>query len=162
ATGCRSRFDSSAAPAPGAATTACRPLETTLDAARRLALVPTKDQGFVDRRIAALVTLARKNPRRIDAWVALGQSSVEKARTAGDPGYYLNANACADLALDLSPGDPLALDLRGLVLLNDHKFEEARALARSMLEKTPDNPLAWGTLSDALLELGDLEKGDEA
>jgi tetratricopeptide (TPR) repeat protein len=87
---------------------------------------------------------------------------VEKARTSSDPGYYLNANACADIALDLSPGDPLALDLRGLVLLNEHKFRQARDLARSILDEHPDSAMAWGSLSDALFEIGEVDQAELA
>ena len=49
------------------------------------------------------------------------------------PGYYLNADACADLALRAAPGDPAALDLRAMVLLNQHRFDEARALSERIV-----------------------------
>jgi tetratricopeptide (TPR) repeat protein len=74
----------------------------------------------------------------------------------------LNADACVDLALELSPDDPLALDLRSLVLLNDHRFAEAKALALTLVNRTPDSALAWGSLSDALLELGEHEAAEQA
>jgi tetratricopeptide (TPR) repeat protein len=92
----------------------------------------------------------------------LGRAWVWKARESSDPGYYLNANACADVALGLSPKSGLGLGLRALVLLNDHKFTEARNLAQSTVDADPADPMAWGNLSDALLELGDLERAERA
>jgi tetratricopeptide (TPR) repeat protein len=122
----------------------------------------TRENAAIDVLIAGLSAAAQRYPRKIDTWVSLGRAWVTKARETSDPGYFLNADACAEIALDLSPGDKRALDLRGMVLLNDHKFGDARDLARSMLDADHDNHLAWGTLSDALLELGDLEQADEA
>jgi tetratricopeptide (TPR) repeat protein len=48
------------------------------------------------------------------------------------------------------------------VLLNEHRFEEARALSQSMVDREPDSPMAWGNLSDALLELGDFDAAERA
>jgi tetratricopeptide (TPR) repeat protein len=79
---------------------------------------------------------------------------VKKARESSDPGYYLNAKACADVALDVAPGSRPAIDLSALVLLNQHRFDEARDLAEQILRKSPDDLMALGTLSDAYLETG--------
>ena len=96
-------------------------------------------------------------PKKADSWVMLGRAWVKKARQSGDPGYYLNADACAESALALEPQHTPALNLRGLVLLNGHRFPEAKALAESILARDSDDAMALGTLSDALLELGDIE-----
>ncbi len=79
-----------------------------------------------------------------------------------DPGYYLNATAAVDVALDLSPDNTAALDVKGLALLNDHKFEEARELAERTVAKNAEDPTAFGTLSDALLELGRYDEATKA
>src|SRR5439155_10712632 len=79
-----------------------------------------------------------------------------------DPGYYLHADACAEVALAISPDDPTALDLRALVLLNQHQFADAEKTARKILEKRGDDPVAWGNLSDALLEMGRTEEASRA
>jgi tetratricopeptide (TPR) repeat protein len=136
--------------------------ETPIAKAKRLALASTREQGAVDRKIADLTKVARVYPDKLDTWIMLGRAWVWKARESSDPGFYLNADACADVALALSPANKLALGLRGLVLLNDHKFREARDLAQSMVDADSDDFMAWGNLSDALLELGDLERAERA
>lgn len=118
--------------------------------------------GADDRAVRTLEEAARKNPLKEEAWITLGRAWVKKARTSADPGFYLNASACADVALELKKDSKLGLDLKGLVLLNDHKFEEARAVAESILRKHPDDPMAYGTLSDALAELGKDEEAARA
>jgi tetratricopeptide (TPR) repeat protein len=122
--------------------------------ARRLALQPPLGSAPVDALIAGLQRAASRNPAKGELWEVLGRSWIRKARETTDPGFYLNAKAAADVALDIDPGDVTALDLEGLVLLNDHRFEEARALAQRIVDAHPQEPAALGTLSDALVELG--------
>ncbi len=130
--------------------------------ARRLALAPAPGGADVDVQIRRLASAAERLPRKTELWVALGQHWVRKARESSDPGYYLNAGACADVALESAPHDRLALDLRALVLLNSHAFAEARILAQRILARHPDDVTAWGTLSDAELELGDVKEAVKA
>jgi tetratricopeptide (TPR) repeat protein len=125
-----------------------------LSIARRLALAKPTGTTAIDRELARLQPVAEKQPAQPDPWVQLGRVWVRKAREASDPGFYLNARACADLALDAAPGDRPATNLLGLVLLNDHKFDDARDLASQLLSKSPEDLMALGTLSDALVELG--------
>jgi tetratricopeptide (TPR) repeat protein len=108
----------------------------------------------VDAEIAVLQRAASRRRDRGELWVLLGRAWVRKARETADPGFYLNAKAAADVAVDIDPADSTALDLEGLVLLNDHRFEEARAVARRIVDTHPQLPGPYGTLSDALLELG--------
>ncbi|HET7539059.1 MAG TPA: tetratricopeptide repeat protein [Polyangiaceae bacterium] len=133
-----------------------------LGQARQLALQPTRENTLTDRKLQGLGALAQAAPRRSASWIELGRTWVQKARESNDPGYYSNADACVALALDVSPDDALALDLRTLVLLNDHRFREARELAEKQLAKNPESAPAWGSASDALLELGELEAAERA
>jgi tetratricopeptide (TPR) repeat protein len=127
---------------------------TPLTIARRLALAKPTGTTAIDRELARLQPLAEQQAGRPEPWVTLGRVWVRKAREASDPGFYLSAKGCADLALDAAPGDRAATNLLGLVLLNDHKFDDARDLAAQLLSKSPEDLMALGTLSDALVELG--------
>jgi len=120
----------------------------------RLALQKTVGAADVDRLIDAAAARAQKNPESADAWVVLGRAWVRKARESADPGYYLNAKACAAIVRRSDPESRLAKNLELLVLLNGHEFAAARALAKSLVERAPDDAMALGSLSDAELELG--------
>ncbi len=133
-----------------------------LTIARRLALARPTGTTAIDRELARLQPLAEKQPGRPEPWVQLGRVWVRKAREASDPGFYLGAKGCADLALDAAPGDRSATNLLGLVLLNDHKFDDARDLAAQLLAKSPEDLMALGTLSDALVELGRYDEAIKA
>jgi tetratricopeptide (TPR) repeat protein len=149
--------------APAAASsTPASPADSPDARARKLALAAAHEDAPVDRLIAQLQTAANKQPTKLDWWIRLGHAWVRKARESADPGYYLNADACATVALALSPDDGLAADLRALVLLNDHKFDASYALAKRVVSEHPDDPMGYGTLSDALLELGRFDEAAAA
>lgn len=139
--------------------TACKPSKTSnphpLEDARTLALAAPGGSEAVDQEIATLQARLQRSPDA-EGWFSLGQAWVRKARHTGDPGLYLSADGASALALALDANHRGALGLRTLVLLNQHSFREARAAAREILVKTPEDLLALGSLSDAELELGDV------
>lgn len=149
------------APAPAARAQAADP-DASLPANQRLALAKSPGATLADRSVTEAQKLVRDNRAKDDSWIILGRAWVRKARESADPGFYLNADACAQVVLERSPDQRLALDLRGLVLLDGHQFEEARALAVMVTGKNPDDPMAWGTLSDAYLEMGRYEEATAA
>jgi tetratricopeptide (TPR) repeat protein len=147
-----------AAPAPVAAADS----DARLPANQRLALAKAGGTTLADKSVTEAQKNVRENRAKDDAWVVLGRAWVRKARESADPGFYLNADACAEVVLERSPDQRLALDLRGLVLLNGHKFDEARALAVQITSRHPEDPMAWGTLSDAYLEMGRYDEATDA
>jgi tetratricopeptide (TPR) repeat protein len=130
--------------------------------ARILALSKSDGTAAVDTQIAAARAFAEKYPDVVDHWIALGRLWVRKARDAGDPGMYLYAKACADVALDVDPGNLAAKNLIALVQLNDHRFYDALDTADRILAEYPDDLMALGSRSDALLELGRFEEATTA
>ncbi len=136
--------------------------EAKLATSRAMAMAKLSGDAGVDRIITNLQRSLEKNPGKVDYWILLGRAWVRKARESSDPGFYVNANACAEVALEVSPDDKLAYDLQGLVLLNDHKFQAAVDLADKTLAKHPDDAMAHGSRSDALLELGRFEEAAAA
>jgi tetratricopeptide (TPR) repeat protein len=120
----------------------------------RLALQKLNGTSGVDRAVDEAQNAVRQQMAKDDGWIFLGRAWVRKARESNDPGFYLNAEACANVVLERNPEHALALGLQGLVLLNGHKFADAQDLAAKIIAKHPDDPMAWGTSSDALLELG--------
>ncbi|MBK8252966.1 MAG: tetratricopeptide repeat protein [Polyangiaceae bacterium] len=138
-------------PQPTAAAIPSRP--SPLHSARTLALSDPGGNTIADNEVRSLKLAAEKRAH-VDTWILLGRAWIRKARESADPGYYLNAKACADIVLDFAPGNLLAKNLHGQVLLNDHKFVEARDIAEQVLAKDSEDVTALGTLSDAQLELG--------
>jgi len=94
--------------------------------ARALGLV--KDEGTmpVDLQIAAAQQMLGQFPDVRDHWIALGRLWVRKARDAADPGFYLNAKACADVSLEIDPGNLPGENLGALGLNGDELFDVLR------------------------------------
>jgi len=108
---------------------------------------------------AALKEAQRKTqtaaPReRAAAWVSAGHAFVRIARTRTQPELYAHVQACAGRALEAAPADTDALHLQGIVMMDAHRFGEARELAERLIALDADDVAAWGLLSDASLELG--------
>ena len=127
-----------------------------------LALAEVRGSSPGERRVRALVARVRALPSSDDGWILLGRAWVRRARESSDPGFYLHARACADVVLERSPANAAAKNLSGLVLLNQHEFAEAKATAEAIVATDPRDSTAWGTLSDAALELGDFESAVSA
>ena len=98
----------------------------------------------------------------VNAWVATGDAWLRVARTHARPELFSAAQDCAERALGVDANAAPAMRLRALVMMNAHRFSEARAQARALLERDAADVLSWATLSDAELELGNLEAATEA
>src|ERR1700682_3291406 len=99
-----------------------------------LTLLPHEGTDKEDLEIIRLQTRVR-NASDSTAWLEeLGWAFVAKARISFDPGFYKRAEQCA-LCLDgKKPDCAEALLLRAHVLNNLHKFKEAEAAARELVE----------------------------
>jgi tetratricopeptide (TPR) repeat protein len=123
-----------------------------------LAMRPVTGDAALDRRIGDLQERLRRGSRSPEDWAALAEAWVMKARADADPGLYHGAEDAARAALALRPELPRAFLVRGLVLMEAHRFEDARALAAALVARAPAFSPGHGLLSDALLELGRFEE----
>lgn len=131
-----------------------------------LALVPLEGRGEskLDAEIGRIQAALRAGPRDADAntWARLARAFVHKARQSGRSDLYAQAKDAADQALAAQPEHRAALEVRQAVLLNDHRFAEARRLAEEIVRRAPGDAVAWGTLGDSALELGDYQAAADA
>ena len=107
-----------------------------------------------DQRIGALQATVKAAPRRADGWTLLAGAYLQKVRETGDAGFYARAQGAVDRALSLRPDDAGALTQRSALELSRHDFRaglrdalRARALAPAVIAP-------FGTVVDALVELG--------
>ena len=91
-----------------------------------------------------------------------GISEIELARATGDLSAFLRADAAFDTTLARDPRNAAAIGYKGSVLVSLHRFVDAAALARTVLERQPNDPVALATLGDASLELGDIDAARDA
>jgi tetratricopeptide (TPR) repeat protein len=146
-----------AASAPPATAASARPLRY-----EEIALAPPKGARPIDGQIVALQQRLEVSPDLLDDWVLLGRAWINKAREAADHGLYHAAEACAQIVLQRDPKNLLAQNLIAQVMLEEHRFLDARVVAQEILASYPHDVNALGTLSDAMLELGRYDEAIEA
>ena len=126
-----------------------------------VALAPATPQNESDRDIARLQERARREPNPRLALEQLGYRYVAKARAGNDPGDYKLAEKTAECIESTSPDDASALLLRGHVLHQLHRFDEAEQIARRLTVKR-EFVLDYGLLGDVLMEQGRLTEAAQA
>jgi tetratricopeptide (TPR) repeat protein len=115
-----------------------------------------------DAEIARAEAALRTAADRPEAHVALATAFMNKARETADGSYYRRAEAAAAKALALAPDDYGAARLQSWIYAGQHRFAEARTSAERALARKPDDPFNYGTLADALIELGEYDAATEA
>ena len=126
------------------------------------ALATVNGDTSTDREIRQLQDIARRNPTRSRPLLRLAQLLVRKARESSDPSFYPMADDAAQRALRLDANDLAALQIRGLVLMQDHRFAEARELAQQGIRRDPQQPIFYGLLGDAEMEVGRYTEAEAA
>jgi tetratricopeptide (TPR) repeat protein len=114
--------------------------------------------GFLPLFPASVRGEGQSPSRRVAELVEEATRAMRSARETGDPTWYGHARASVDRALDLDATDFGALRAKAWVLLGQHEFREARALADDAIARDPDDWASWANLTDALVELGEYER----
>jgi len=111
--------------------------------------------GREDGTVASLQARVDRLPDDWTAWASLGLAHVERARVTGDPSSYPRAELALDRSLEIRPDDnALALTGRAALASARHDFTAAVASAEQATEVNAFGPVAYGVLTDGLVELG--------
>src|SRR5258708_37371443 len=101
----------------------------------QLILAPHAGTNRLDIEITRLQARLRNETNSVQHVEQLGWLLEAKARARFDPGYYKLAEQCALCLESHQPKAVEALLLRGHVLQSLHRFKEAEALARELVER---------------------------
>ncbi len=104
--------------------------------------------------VAGLEAAVAARPGDVAAWRQLGQAYLTQAALTGDAGYEQQAAAAFDRGAQLAPTDDGIALGRASLALTQHRFADAAALGRRVLDARPANPEALAVLVDAETELG--------
>lgn len=117
----------------------------------------------LDGLIEQLQTRLDAVPADHVAWSTLGIAYVQQARVTADPSLYARAQGALDESLAVEPDDNF-LAYAGLSSLASarHDFVSAKDFAERGLAINDFNPILYGALSDAELQLGNYDAADAA
>ena len=118
--------------------------------------------SLAERRLRTAERQLQLRPKDAAAYAEMAAAYMEKARETGDGAFYGRAESACQKALQLEPNNYAALRLVSWVYSGQHRFREALVAARRALERDSRDPLNYGTLGDALLELGEYQEGAQA
>jgi tetratricopeptide (TPR) repeat protein len=115
-----------------------------------------------DKAIREAESAVAVRPRLSVGYTALATAYMRKSRESGDASYYGRAEAAVREALTLAPDSVDALRTLAWVQTGKHEFREALVTAEQLLERQPHDPLVYGLLGDAAIELGEYTRAEEA
>jgi tetratricopeptide (TPR) repeat protein len=107
-----------------------------------------------DDRLAMYQALAAAKPEDTHYRMQMAAGYLQKMRETMDPDYLGRASKLVDAVLASEAGNYEALRLKSAIELERHNFPEVERRSRRLTEIAPDDPVNWGTLGDALMELG--------
>lgn len=123
---------------------------------------PAGSETPAERRIAIARKKIARDPQHYHGYNELALALTQRARETADALFYQQAEDAVKTSLSLSPENFEALKVRTWVLLGQHRFVEALALATALNRKAPDDLMVYGMLTDANIELGKYDDAEKA
>lgn len=120
-----------------------------------------KGKSRVDVQIQFYQEKISQDPGDIRNYHFLTTYYIRKARETGDISYYLLAENTLQKSLEIKKDDYESLKYLAAVYLSKHQFNDALVLAKKLSEINSEDYLNYGTMGDALVELGDYEAAIE-
>jgi len=115
-----------------------------------------------DDHISMYETLVKAQPEIAHYRNLLAGSYIQKVRESMDYTYLERASQIVNNVLGEDSRNYEAARLRTEISLERHDFKTAVQYSLALTEWSPMDPWNWGTLGDALTELGDYDKAADA
>lgn len=115
-----------------------------------------------ERRIAAARSSLALQPKRVEGWTDLALGLARRARETSNTAFYVEAWDATERALAIEPGHLEARKMQVWILLGQHEFARAVAVAEGINKQIPDDVLTYGFLSDGYTELGRYTDAEKA
>lgn len=115
-----------------------------------------------DERIASYSKAVAAQPGSAHLQSLLARAYIQKMRETVDFSYLDKASALVEGVLARDPGNYETLRLRSEIDMERHEFARVAEYSQEMSRFAPDDPANWGTLGDALMELGRYPEAGEA
>jgi tetratricopeptide (TPR) repeat protein len=115
-----------------------------------------------DQRIANYEKIAATQPKDLRLKIQLAFLYLQKVRETTDYSYLERTIKLDDEVLDQDSGNFEALRLRNEIAMMRHEFRQVAESAHDLTKLAPSDAGNWGNLGDALMELGEYERAEQA
>ena len=115
-----------------------------------------------DQRIKMLETLRAAKPEDLHYQNLQAATYVQKMRETADPSWLDRAGKLIELTLSAEARNYEALRIRSEIELERHNFRQVVAYSKELIAVGPGDPWSYGTLGDALMEMGEYDQAADA
>lgn len=115
-----------------------------------------------ERKIALAQQAITRTPNHHQPYNDLALALARRARETSDPQYYRQAAAALKQSFRHAPDNFDGQKIQAWLLLGQHEFSQALALAKVLQQRVPDDVMVYGLLTDAYVELGRYQEAEEA
>jgi len=123
---------------------------------------PATTRDGLARRIAEMDSRLSARPDDVGAAVLLADALIRQTRVTGNAGLTVRAERVLMSALREDPANYDVLRMQSSLYLSQHRFADAAAVAEHCRALRPDDPVNYGVVGDAHLELGDYDEAFDA
>ncbi len=123
---------------------------------------PMTSREGLAKRVADMEARLAKRPADVGSSVLLADALIRLSRVTGTAGTTVRAEQVLSAAAREAPGNYDVLHAQGALLLSQHKFKEALAVAEQCRAQRPSDPTNFGVLGDAHLERGEYDAAFDA
>jgi tetratricopeptide (TPR) repeat protein len=139
-----------------------RPEREETAAVAAFAPTPRTSRDDLQQRVTDMERRLRDHPADLHASLLLADALQRLMRVTGNVGLAVRAEQVLKDALEENPGSYDANRMLGALYLSQHRFSQAIAVATNSREARPYDPVNYGVLGDAHLELGDYDEAFDA
>jgi tetratricopeptide (TPR) repeat protein len=116
----------------------------------------------LQRQVTEMEARLARKPDDNGAALLLADALLRQTRVLGNPGLAVKAEQVVTRVLRDDPANYDANRMLGALYLSQHRFREAVAVGERNREARPDDPVNYGVIGDAHLELGDYREAFDA
>jgi tetratricopeptide (TPR) repeat protein len=111
----------------------------------------------LERRVRDTEARLAKDADDTGAALMLADALLRQTRVTGNPGLTVRAEAALKGVLRDDPDDYDANRMLGMLYLSQHRFREATSVGERNRNARPYDPVSYGIIGDAMVELGEYD-----
>lgn len=120
------------------------------------------DASHVEQNITAARQAISEKPTEYTGYNLLAMALVRRAEATADASFYTQAAEAVKKSLELAPNNFDGEKVRVSILLGEHEYPAALALAKALNKRVADDVMVYGLLTDANVELGNYKDAEHA
>src|SRR6185295_698927 len=123
---------------------------------------PSTSRESLDEQISRLELRIASRPDDVTAAVQLSEALLRQTRVTGNAGLSGRVAQLLKRAADADPGSYEVSRMLGSLHLSQHRFRQALEVAERCRAIRPSDPVNYGVIGDAHLELGEYDEAFDA